>query len=68
MVSKADTLPAHREFTSLGEGREHVILLISGMWCLENECGYVTGGGGQGVFEEVTSGPRPEGREASLAI
>ena len=62
------TLPAHREFMSLGEGGWQVIL-ISDVWYKENEYSYVTGRGGQGVFlEEGTSGRRTEGREELLAI
>ena len=41
-VSKVDALPAHREFTSPGEGGEHVIV-IRGVWGTENEYGYMTG-------------------------
>lgn len=67
-VGGVGTLPAHREFMSLGEGGWQVIL-ISDVWYKENEYSYVTGRGGQGVFlEEGTSGRRTEGREELLAI
>lgn len=67
-VGGVGTLPAHREFMSLGEGGWPVIL-ISDVWYKENEYSYVTGRGGQGVFlEEGTSGRRTEGREELPAI